>query len=103
MAQRRVASKNLVKLAARRRLAYQDAFLGPDKKPHAAGEAVLADLKKFCRGDGRSTFVRNDPYGRESALLEGRREVWNRILLYLNLTEEDIRFLQEQLPSELQP
>lgn len=53
--------------------------------PH--GEKVLADLAKFCRA--HDTTFRPDS-DRESALLEGRREVWLRIQKHLNLPQETL-------------
>lgn len=47
---------------------------------------VLADLAKFCRAH-ESTF---HPDERTHALLEGRKEVFNRIQQHLNLTEEEL-------------
>lgn len=47
---------------------------------------VLQDLAKFCRAH-ESTFHPDD---RTHALLEGRREVFNRIQQHLNLTEEEL-------------
>ena len=47
---------------------------------------VLEDLAKFCRAH-ESTF---HPDERTHALLEGRREVFNRIQQHLNLTEEEL-------------
>jgi len=59
---------------------YQSAFAG------VGGEAVLADLARFCRAD-ESTF-NTDP--RISALMEGRREVWLRITKHLNLSPNEL-------------
>lgn len=47
---------------------------------------VLQDLAKFCRAH-ESTF---HPDERTHALLEGRREVFQRIQQHLNLTEEEL-------------
>lgn len=58
------------------------------------GRRVLADLHKFCAAD-KSTFVGNDPNGRESARMEGRREVWLRIQSFLSLTESQLEKLRE--------
>lgn len=46
--------------------------------------AVLADLAKFCRAHKSTHHA--DP--RESARLDGRREVWLRIEHHLKLTSE---------------
>ena len=50
------------------------------------GEAVLADLSRFCRAT-ESTF---HPDARIHAVLEGRREVWLRIRAYLDLDDETL-------------
>lgn len=50
------------------------------------GERVLGDLARFCRAH-ETTFTEND---RTSALLEGRREVWNRIARHMNMTDEEL-------------
>ena len=51
-----------------------------------AARKVLDDLMQFCRGNA-STFR---PDSREHALLEGRREVFQRILDYQNMSAEDL-------------
>lgn len=65
-----------------RRLAYLRTF-NPDD---ADNQAVLQDLARFCRAD-ESTF---HPDARVSAQLDGRREVYLRILQHLKLTEEQL-------------
>lgn len=67
-------------------------FLGPNGKPHRAGEIVLSDLRKFCHAD-KPTIFTSDPH--LMARREGRREVWNRIINYLNLDEYEVRKLME--------
>lgn len=69
-----------VKLAflAERKTAFSLAFM------NAAGQAVLDDLRPFCRAD--STCFDPDP--RVHAALEGRREVWLRIQDHINLSPE---------------
>jgi len=66
-----------------RQTAYIKTFINP------MGDKVLADLAQFCRA-GQSTF---DPDPRVSALLEGRREVFLRILQHLELPQEKLRKL----------
>lgn len=63
-----------------RKRAYQLVFASP------AGQEVMADFKKFCRGD-RTCF---HPDARMHAALEGRREVWQRIQDHLELSPEDL-------------
>ena len=67
-------------LLASRRYAYTSTFKGP------LGEAVLADLARFCRAH-KSTF-NDDP--RAAAKLDGRREVWLRIQEHLKLTPDEL-------------
>ncbi len=65
-----------------RQLAYKRTFV----KDNQDVAFILADLAKFCRAH-ESTF---DPDPRVHALLEGRKEVWNRIQHHLQLTDEDL-------------
>ena len=51
-----------------------------------ASKAVLKDLAKFCRAN-QSCF---DPDPRIHAVLEGRREVWQRIANHLNLSPQEL-------------
>jgi hypothetical protein len=81
-----------MRLWTRRRKNYRDVFIGEHGDLTPAAKEVIADLKKFCRAN-ESTFVKGDPHA--SALLEGRREVWNRIANYLYLKEEEVRNLKE--------
>lgn len=74
--------------------AYRSVFKGENGNLTADGEAVLADLKKFCRAD-RSTHVVGDPYA--SALAEGRREVFLRLCSFLHLSEKDFFPLTEDI------
>ena len=54
-----------------------------------AGQNVLIDLAEFCRAS-ETTFHKD---ARLHALLEGRREVFLRIVNFLNLTAEQIYLL----------
>lgn len=56
-----------------------------DVKHNQADRETLADLAEFCRAN-KSTF---DPDPRVHAVLEGRREVWLRIMANLNLSDEE--------------
>lgn len=77
-------SRMLAGWNGKRSMHYQRLFIDDDGAPSIDGEKVLADLRKFCRGD-QSTF-HQDP--RIHALLEGRREVFLRILAMLNMPSE---------------
>ena len=65
-----------------RRLAYLRTF-NPDD---ADNQAVLEDLAKFCRAE-ESTF---HPDPRVAAQLDGRREVYLRIMQHVKLSEEQL-------------
>lgn len=67
-------------------------FLGPDGRVHRGGRIVLADLREFCRADQPTNFSTN---AMVMARREGRREVWERIVNYLNLDEHEVRKLME--------
>lgn len=87
--------KSLHEVLLRKRFnAYRSLFKGEGDRLSSDAEAVLADLKKFCRAD-RSTHVLGDPYG--SALLEGRREVFLRLCSFLHLSEKDFFPLTEDI------
>ena len=69
-----------------RRAAYVKTF------DNSEGRKVLADLRRFCRATMPTADVNNE---RATYLLEGRREVFLRIMSHLQLTEEDIYNLTE--------
>jgi len=80
---------------AERRTNYVRTFNNPP------GEAVLADLAKFCRA--HETTFHPDP--RIHAMLEGRREVWLRLQNHLQLTDDELWALlgqprQAQKPNQ---
>lgn len=74
-----------------RQPAYRKTFDNPE------GRKVLADLRRFCRATTPTANVDN-VYA--TYLLEGRREVFLRIMAHLNLTEEDVIKLVEETPNE---
>lgn len=74
-----------------RRRAYKAAFDNPE------GKKVLADLRRFCRATLPTADVNNV---NATFLLEGRREVFLRILSHLNLDEDDVYKLVEEYPTE---
>lgn len=67
-------------------------FIGQDGQVHRSGEILLADLREFAFGGGRTVFS-NDPL--VMARREGRREVFVRIVNYLNLDEAVVQKLME--------
>lgn len=78
--------KFLNKLFRRRQTAYVQTFSGPN------AEVVLADLKRFCRATVPTADLTNP---NATYLMEGRREVWLRIVSHLNLTDEEVSQLVE--------
>ena len=70
----------------RRMSAYKNTFSNPE------GQKVLADLARFCRALEPTADVSNPNV---TYLLEGRREVFLRILAHLKLDVEDIATLKE--------
>ena len=74
-----------------RKIAYQKTFNNPE------GQKVLADLRRFCRATLPTADVNNE---RTTYLLEGRREVWLRIMAHLQLTDEDVYKLVEDYSNE---
>lgn len=71
--------------------AYRKTFNNPE------GRKVLADLRRFCRATMPTADVNN---ANATYLLEGRREVWLRIMSHLNLTDEDVIKLIEDYPND---
>jgi hypothetical protein len=81
----------LAALLRRRGRAYRRTFAGRD------GQAVLADLRNFCCAT-RPSFQPGDPYA--TALREGRREVWLRLQMHLNMSEKQIWQLEADHETE---
>jgi hypothetical protein len=69
-----------------RKISYQKTFNNPE------GQKVLADLRRFCRATMPTADVNNE---RTTYLLEGRREVWLRIMSHLQLSDDDVYNLTE--------
>lgn len=87
----------------RRRAAYRRCFQDSHGNLTPEGRAVLAHLATFCRAD-RSTLVVS-PVTRTvdthaTMVAEGRREVFNKILQTLNITDEQLMRLRESADSE---
>ena len=82
---------NLNPLTLIRGRAYRATFNNPE------GRKVLADLRRFCRASVPTADVNNV---QTTYLLEGRREVFLRIIAHLHLTEDDVINLVEDQPME---
>lgn len=78
------------------RVGWRRVFLAEDDRTvRRAGEIALADLREFCRAGPRHprALFANDPL--EMARRLGRREVFDRIINYLNLDEAQVQQLME--------
>lgn len=93
---RRLADAALARLPLMRRRNYRAAFLNGHGEIRAEMVPVLADLRRFCKGT-ISTF---DPDPRVHAMLEGRREVFWRIIGFLNVDEAEVLKLVETHETE---
>lgn len=78
----REAAGRLFDFLKRRRQAYMQTF----GHNNFASQEVLIDLAKFCRAN--ETTFHPDP--RVSAVLQGRHEVWLRIINHLHLSSEQL-------------
>jgi hypothetical protein len=67
-------------------------FLGPDDRPHRAGEIVLAHFRRRA-GYGRPTNFDPDPH--VMAFREGQRAVVQELFVLLNLDEGEVQKLME--------
>lgn len=81
----------------KRRYSYRRLFLG-DNGLNADGQTVLSDLAKFCRANASTAVV--SPISRSvdpiaTAMAEGRREVWLRIMGHLHLEDRVVLNLNE--------
>ena len=82
-----------------RRNAYRACFCDRDGKLTKAGRLVLEDLQRFCRTNQSTVVV--SPVSRvidthATMVAEGRREVFNRLHYYLNLTDEALHSIKDR-------
>lgn len=75
-----------------RRWIWRWLFLSAEGKVHLGGHIVLHDLAKFCRMHQPTNFS-TEPL--IMARREGRREVYVRIINYLNLDEATVQKMME--------
>lgn len=70
-------------------------FLTDEQRLRIASERVIADLRDFCfaHANNRRLLFSKDPLIMARNL--GRREVFDRIILYLNLDESEVQTLME--------
>jgi hypothetical protein len=82
------ALKDRVQLLVARSRSYKAVF----NKENRAVRVVLADLARYCRAN-KPTFSGEESH--KAAFLEGRRDVMNRIMEQLNVSENDLRLYME--------
>jgi hypothetical protein len=92
----------LLERLRKRRFAYRRLFLG-ENGLNSDGKIVLADLSKFCRATSSTAVV--SPISRSvdpiaSAMAEGRREVWLRLMAHLHIDERVVFNLNEEEKDE---
>jgi hypothetical protein len=90
-------TKNVQRILGRK-TAYRRTFLDASGNISRDAEIVLADLRKFCRGNSTTVIVSPisktiDPMA--MAMAEGRREVWLRLLAHLHIDEKQVFNLEE--------
>ena len=83
----------------KRRRAWKRLLLSEDGTPNPDAITVLADLARFCRAH-RSTAIYSSVSGMmdplASSKVDGRREVWLRIVENLHLDERFLVNLREE-------
>jgi len=87
-----------VRRQLRRRRDYRAVFLDAQGKLTEAGEAVLADLARFAhvyKSTARVSPVTRTVDVHATMLAEGRRDLFNRIAYYLNLSESQMYAILE--------
>lgn len=77
---------NTLALARDKLFVRQKAYINTFNNKSETDKAVLEDLARFCRAN-ESTF---DPDPRVHAVLEGRREVFLRIMDHVGLGSEEL-------------
>lgn len=68
-------------------------FLGPDGKPHRAGEIVLAELRDHAGARLPLSPFDSDPL--VMARRVGRRESFDRLIYFLNLDEGEVQAMMQ--------
>lgn len=87
-----------IKRLLSRKSAYQRTFLGDDNRPHVDAVIVLADLKRFCyieRTTAKVSMTTQSIDPLAMAFAEGRREVFMRLVGFLNLDDSTINRITE--------
>lgn len=79
-----------------KRKRFRDVFWHGSRKDEDVG-AVLAELRQFCRADVSCVYIGKDGHvdTHMTTLLEGRREVFLRIVELLNLSDDQLLKMKE--------
>lgn len=84
------------------RVAFRRTFNGPDGRPHADAQIVLAELRRFCYGDKPTIRTSKDgcvdPYA--SIVCAARQEVFMRIVKLINLNDRDLALMEKAAQQE---
>lgn len=96
----------LINIIRTRRAAYRALFCPGDKTLSPMAEAVLSDLRSFCRATTTPAVVSQtsgtiDPIATGIAI--GRLEVWHRITQNIHLSDADLYKMVENDRSVKQP
>lgn len=95
--------KNPFSRILNRRHAYRRVFLDGEARLSKDGEAIIADLARFCRLHRSTTVV--STVSRQTDVpatfqAEGRREVLLRILAHLHVTDADLIRITERIDTD---
>lgn len=71
---------------------------GDRGKDDVNASSMLNELRDFCRADSSCIVVAKDGHidTHATAVAEGRREVWLKIVTILNLSDEQLNRIKEQ-------
>lgn len=87
------ANKAMKRVLQRKEWAYRNIFQGDKGDLHEASKVALADMRTFCNGT-KSNFSTD---ALEMARMEGRREVFTRVMNFLNVDYSKFYDLEEEI------
>ena len=77
-------------------------FLAQDGTRTSDGDLLLSDLERFCHAQATTHVFdeqgRSDPLA--SAQLEGRRQVWLRLVSYVEMRDEELAAIADLWRNE---
>lgn len=86
-------SNPVARFIRRKEWAFRTLFKGDDGSLNEAAKVALADLRAFCHGT-QSNFSKD---ALEMARMEGRREVFTRVMNYLEVDYSKYYQMEEQI------